>query len=424
MMPDNMNYIITRPSSPLQASVALPSSKSISNRLLILNALSRNNRPVENLSDCDDTRVLQTALAGGNSFDVHASGTAMRFLTAFCALTPGEWFLTGSERMKQRPIRLLVDALRQLGGDVTYDGEEGFPPLRVRGKALRGGKLSLPGNVSSQYLSALLMIAPCMEEGMTLHIEGKLISRPYIRLTVHLMAQYGVTVKWKGAILQVERQDYRPPEHIRVEPDWSAASYWYEMVSLSPPHSEVRLLGLQSGSMQGDSRGAELFSFLGVSTAFDEQGAILRHKSSHCGGLRYDFTNEPDLAQTFAVTCAATGIPFRFTGLQSLRIKETDRIDALRCELLKFGIPLLSSDGLLSWNGIRSGHPTPYPVVSTYKDHRMAMAFAPFALVRAGGLIINDIGVVEKSYPRFWDDLRSAGFHVRESISSPPFDIS
>ncbi|MDR2791904.1 MAG: 3-phosphoshikimate 1-carboxyvinyltransferase [Tannerellaceae bacterium] len=414
-----MNYIITKPSSPLRASITLPASKSISNRLLILNALSRNSRPVENLSDCDDTRVLQTALEGGNTFDVHAAGTAMRFLTAFCALTPGEWFLTGSERMKQRPIRILVEALRKLGGNISYAEKEGFPPLRIRGGALQGGELSLPGNVSSQYLSALLMVAPCMEQGMTLHIEGALISRPYIRMTLHLMAQYGVAVKWQGATLRVERQDYHPPEHISVEPDWSAASYWYEMVSLLPG-SEVRLTGLRHDSKQGDARGAELFAcFLGVSTTFDDQGVVLRHKPSRCGGLRYDFTNEPDLAQTFAVTCVASDIPFRFTGLQSLRIKETDRIDALRCELLKFGIPLLSSDGILSWNGTRSNHPTPYPVINTYKDHRMAMAFAPLALVRPGGLIITDIDVVEKSYPHFWDDLRAVGFRVRESIASP-----
>jgi 3-phosphoshikimate 1-carboxyvinyltransferase len=412
-----MNYIITRPDSPLRAAVSLPASKSISNRLLILNALSNNARPVINLADCDDTRVLSQALRGGYSFDVHAAGTAMRFLTAFCALTPGNWFLTGTQRMKQRPIRILVDALRSLGATVNYAEEEGFPPLLIQGGFLRGGELTLPGNVSSQYLSALLMIAPCMEQGLTLHIQDEVISRPYIHLTLHLMAQYGVDAHWGDNTIRVEPQTYRPPEYISVEPDWSAASYWYEMVSLYPG-SEIRLTGLTRDSVQGDAKSAELFAYLGVTTTFDQQGAILRHNGTWCKGLHYDFTDVPDLAQTFAVTCAAAGIPFRFSGLQSLRIKETDRVDAIRLELLKFGYPLISTYSLLSWNGIRSCYPLPYPVVHTYKDHRMAMAFAPLAIVRAGGLLLTDAAVVNKSYPHFWDHLRDVGFRVRESINT------
>jgi 3-phosphoshikimate 1-carboxyvinyltransferase len=410
-----MNYIITRPASPIKATITLPASKSISNRLLILNALSNNDRPIGNLADCDDTRVLREALSGGNSFDVHAAGTAMRFLTAFCALTPGKWFLTGTERMKQRPIGVLVDALRKLGGVVSYAEEEGYPPLYIEGGSLRGGELSLPGNVSSQYLSALLMIAPCMEQGLTLHIEGDIVSQPYIRLTLHLMSQYGVSADWINDTIRVNPQAYRPPESITVEPDWSAASYWYEMVSLYPG-SEIRLPCLQKNSVQGDAKCAELFGYVGAATTFEEEGIVIRYKASRCRGLHYDFTDEPDLTQTFAVTCAASGIPFRFSGLRSLRIKETDRVDAVRLELLKFGYPLISTYSVLSWNGVRTCHPLPYPIVHTYKDHRMAMAFAPLAIVRAGGLLLTDVGVVDKSYPHFWEDLRSVGFRVKESI--------
>lgn len=412
-----MNYIITRPLQPVQTDILLPPSKSISNRLLILNALSNNVCALSNLSACDDTQVLLQALRGGNSFDVHAAGTAMRFLTAFCALTPGSWFLTGSQRMKQRPIRILVDALRQLGANLTYAEEEGFPPLHIHGGSLKGGELALPGNVSSQYLSALLMIAPCMEQGLTLHIEGEIVSLPYIHLTLHLMARYGVSAQWNGNSLRVHPQTYRPPADFAVEPDWSAASYWYEIAALYP-QTQIRLHGLQPDSLQGDALGAELFAHLGVASSFDHQGLIIRHLPTRCSSFQYDFTHQPDLAQTFAVTCAAAEIPFRFSGLQSLRIKETDRVDALRQELLKFGYPLISSHSVLSWNGIRTGYPLPYPVVHTYKDHRMAMAFAPLAIVRAGGLLLTDAAVVDKSYPGFWEHLQNAGFNVRESITS------
>jgi 3-phosphoshikimate 1-carboxyvinyltransferase len=418
-----MNYIVTRPVNPIKADIVLPPSKSISNRLLILNALANHHGHPDNLAVCDDTRVLKKALDGGNSFDLHAAGTAMRFLSAFCALTPGEWFLTGSARMKQRPIAVLVDALRGLGASIDYVEQEGFPPLKIRGGLLTGGELTLPGDVSSQYLSALLMIAPKLQRGLTLHIQGDIVSLPYIDLTLHLLALYGIDAQWIEDGIRIDPQPFRPPSHISVEPDWSAASYWYEIVALLP-NSEIFLHGLKPDSPQGDSKCAEIFAHLGTATEFDPHGAFLRSRPSRCAALHYDFSQQPDLAQAVAATCAAANIPFRLAGLQTLRIKETDRIEALRRELLKFGFPLVAAPSILAWNGTRLFYPLPYPVVRTYKDHRMAMAFAPLVLVRAGGLILTDVAVVDKSYPQFWEHLASVGFRIKESESDDFMDFT
>ena len=405
-----MKYRITAPAL-LKASVKLPASKSICNRALILNALSYSPYDIQNLSDCDDTEVMVKALnSNERDFDIKAAGTAMRFLTAFLSKVVGEWTITGTERMKNRPIKILVDALNALGAKVEYMEKEGYPPLRIFGSALQGGEISLAGGVSSQYISALLMIAPLMENGLTLHLEGNIISMPYINLTLQLMAQYGVKAEWNGSTIKVRPQEYNPIP-FTVESDWSAASYWYAMMALSR-NAEIELLGLFKNSLQGDSTGAKLFAQLGVGTTFTERGVLLRRNGNSVKKLNYNFVNEPDLAQTFVVACVLMNTPFRFTGLQSLKIKETDRIEALKTELRKLGYLLTdSNDSILEWNGERC-EPEEHPVIATYEDHRMAMAFAPAALVRPEGIEIADPEVVSKSYPHFWEDLKAAGYSI------------
>lgn len=405
-----MKYRITAPAL-LKASVKLPASKSICNRALILNALSYSPYDIQNLSDCDDTEVMVKALnSNERDFDIKAAGTAMRFLTAFLSKVVGEWTITGTERMKNRPIKILVDALNALGAKVEYMEKEGYPPLRIFGSALQGGEISLAGGVSSQYISALLMIAPLMENGLTLHLEGNIISMPYINLTLQLMAQYGVKAEWNGSTIKVRPQEYNPIP-FTVESDWSAASYWYAMMALSR-NAEIELLGLFKNSLQGDSAGAKLFAQLGVGTTFTERGVLLRRNGNSVKKLNYNFVNEPYLAQTFVVACVLMNTPFRFTGLQSLKIKETDRIEALKTELRKLGYLLTdSNDSILEWNGERC-EPEEHPVIATYEDHRMAMAFAPAALVRPEGIEIADPEVVSKSYPHFWEDLKAAGYSI------------
>ena len=406
-----MNYVIHAPAASWKTSVQLPASKSICNRALILNALSYSPYEIQNLSDCDDTDVMVKALNSNDShFDVKAAGTAMRFLTAFLSKVVGEWTITGTERMKNRPICILVDALNAVGAKIEYLEKEGFPPLRIMGSALQGGEISLDGGVSSQYISALLMIAPLMERGLTLHLQGKVISKPYIHLTLQLMKQYGVESEWVGSTIKVAPQSYRPLPYT-VESDWSAASYWYEMMALSQ-QAEIDLKGLFKESLQGDAAGAKLFAQLGVATDYKAGGVVLRKNGNVCQKLIYDFVNEPDLAQTFVTTCAFMNIPFRFTGLQSLKIKETDRIEALKCELRKLGYVLTDTNGsILEWNGERC-EPEAHPVITTYEDHRMAMAFAPASLVLKEGIEIAHPEVVSKSYPHFWENLESAGFVV------------
>lgn len=407
-----MSYILKSPTL-LKASVHLPASKSICNRALILNALSYSPYDIQNLSDCDDTQVLVQALnSNERDFDIKAAGTAMRFLTAFLSKVVGEWTITGTERMKNRPIKILVDALNALGARVEYMEKEGYPPLRIFGSAMKGGEISLAGGVSSQYISALLMVAPLMENGLTLQLEGSIISKPYINLTLQLMEQFGVKANWNGQTIRVIPQEYTPIR-FTVESDWSAASYWYSMMALSRT-AEIELLGLFKNSLQGDAAGAKLFAQLGVSTTFTDRGVILKQTGNVTKKLNYNFVNEPDLAQTFVVTCVLLHIPFRFTGLQSLKIKETDRIEALKTELRKLGYLLTDSrDSILEWNGERCA-PDPHPVIATYEDHRMAMAFAPAALVYPEGIAIEDPEVVSKSYPRYWEDLKMAGFGIEK----------
>ena len=412
-------YTITRPQQ-LRTTVKLPASKSISNRALIIYALSDCSILPDNLSDCDDTEVIIRALREKpQTIDIGAAGTAMRFMTAYLAATnSGEHVITGTERMQHRPIGILVDALRRLGADITYMGEEGFPPLRIRGRQLEGGELEIEGNVSSQYISALLMIGPVLKGGLTLRLMGDIISRPYIDLTLWMMREFGADAEWTAIdTIEVKPKPYRARNYY-IENDWSAASYWYEMVALSPDDDvEVRLEGLMDGSKQGDSSVRYIFSLLGVKTKFRSRKSgvpttVTLTKNGHCvPRLEYDFVNSPDLAQTFVVACCMLGVPFHFTGLQTLKIKETDRIEALKNEMLKLGYAITDTNGCeLSWDGnapTLSSLPTP-PSIDTYNDHRMALAFAPVAL--SYPICINNPQVVTKSYPQFWDDLRQAGF--------------
>ncbi len=414
------------PGNQLRGRIVLPASKSISNRALLINALSGNTVPPGNLSDSDDTQVMLKGIAdsGELSVDIGAAGTAMRFLTAYLSVTPGEHVITGTERMKHRPIGILVDALRTLGAAIAYEGEEGFPPLHIVGHDnLEGGGLEVPGDVSSQYISALLMIAPTLRKGLRLTLAGQIASRPYIDMTIAMMSDFGAKVEWiSDNIIDVQPGTYRQRSY-HIESDWSAASYWYEMVALSPdPGAEVELVGLHRESLQGDSKVWQLFNELGVTSDYYEEPdgteiVRLRKTGNITCYFNHDFTHQPDLAQTFAVTCAMLDVPYRLSGLRSLRIKETDRIAALVKELGKI-VRVEGKDSELLWEGfynIDDIDLLPYEdfVFDTYDDHRMAMALAPVCLRTGGQIQINNPEVVSKSYPSFWNDLRKAGFNIK-----------
>ena len=438
-----MQYKILSPGS-VNSSIVLPSSKSISNRALAIGALAGSIASITNLSDCDDTEVMQRWLTERPStVDVGAAGTSMRFSTALLAVGQGEHVITGSERMKNRPIKILVDALRRLGADISYVEKEGYPPLRIVGKGgLSYGSVSLPGNVSSQYISALMMIGPYLKDGLILTLTDKVISLPYIEMTMSLMRQFGAKVYWdcssdesNGTVdesLESNSADDKSTESnviivepgryavksFNVESDWSAASYWYEMVALSSEgDARVLLPGLYEDSLQGDSKGREVFSLLGVKTEYTKDGVLLSKKTREVDTLEYDFVKMPDLAQTFVVTCCMMGVPFHFTGLESLKIKETDRIVALKNEMAKLGFDLEDrNDSELLWDGRRralTAEEYDSVAIDTYEDHRMAMAFAPVALVN-GSIRINNPHVVSKSYPRYWDNLLAAGFQLQQ----------
>jgi 3-phosphoshikimate 1-carboxyvinyltransferase len=411
-----MNYRIKAPEI-LNEEIHLPASKSISNRVLMLNYLCDHPKKIRNLSVCDDTGVMIEALYDDNrAVNIGAAGTAMRFLTAYFAVKSGTRTITGTERMRNRPIKILVDALRLSGAEIEYLDKEGFPPLRIKGQTLAGGHIRLDGGVSSQYISALLMIAPLMTNGLRLQLTGHVISEPYIKLTIQLMRMFGAVVFEEGQTFAVPPQPYSAVENFTVEPDWSAASYWYEMMALCKNRdARISLPGLSPDSLQGDASIVALFDRLGVKTAFTSSGVTLTKKERESNALlTFDFISMPDMAQTVAVTCAMLGIPFRFKGLQSLKIKETDRLEALKTELCKFGCPITVYDGnILEWNGQKSPS-AQAPVVATYEDHRMAMAFAPVAICRQEGVSVSDPEVVSKSYPSYWDDLQKAGFSIMD----------
>ena len=400
----------------LRAEVELPSSKSLSNRALLLAALSGPEATLDRPADCDDTRVVWHALHDRPfTVDILAAGTAMRFLTAYFALCPGEvHVLTGTERMRSRPIGVLVDALRALGASIDYEEREGYPPLRVEGRQLEGGEVAMQASVSSQYISALLMVAPILPDGLTLTLEGDVASMPYIHMTMALMAHFGAQPRWADErTIVVPATGYADCIAYAVEPDWSAASYWYELVALSPdPATRIVLKGLTAESLQGDSAIAGLFQSLGVRTTFTDEGAVLTKADAVTSIKEMNLEDCPDLAQTIVSTCAALHIPFRITGLHSLKIKETDRIAALQAEWAKMGVTM-GADGDSLWveaydSAAEAAAVAAVPTISTYDDHRMAMAFAPCAAL-VPGLGIAEPAVVSKSYPEYWDHLRHVG---------------
>ena len=387
-------YKITAPKLQ-KTMVSLPASKSISNRALIIYALSGGRQMPQNLSDCDDTKVILNALRYmPDVIDIKAAGTAMRFMTAYLSVMRGTHVLTGTARMKQRPIGILVDALRKLGADITYEGNEGYPPLRITGQDIEGGELEIEGNVSSQYISALLMIGPVLKKGLALKLTGDIISRPYIDLTLWMMREYGADAEWtSNDTITVKHKPYVNRDYV-IENDWSGASYWYEMLALNGDReAEVVLNGFQS------------------KTSGKPQNVTLKCNGRRVPKLEYDFVNSPDLAQTVIVTCAALDIPFYFKGLATLKIKETDRIEAMKREMRKLGYVLHDvNDSELYWDGERC-EPSMEEGIDTYNDHRMALSFAPFAM-KSGSLIINNPQVVTKSYPSFWQSLVDAGFGI------------
>ena len=394
----------------LPADIQLPASKSESNRALIIAALCKEKTTLTNLSEARDTQTMQRLLQSDEEvMDVLDAGTTMRFLTAYFAVTGQQKILTGTPRMQQRPVGILVDALRTLGAKIEYQKEDGFPPHKITGSfEQKTNKLSIRGDVSSQYISALLMTAPALPQGLELQLTGKIGSRPYIEMTLQLMERFGVKAEWNDTVIKVAPgQNYKANSY-QVESDWSGASYWLSQVALAEK-AEIILLGLRPDSLQGDIRILDIMGPVGVGHSW-EGGKLRLFKQEASMHIDVDFTHCPDLAQTVAVACAAKGISGSFTGLESLRIKETDRIAALQNELAKIGAKLTEpSEG--KWELIPSkGLPSGPVQVHTYDDHRMAMAFAPLACLLP--VIIEEPSVVNKSYPRYWENLESAGFKL------------
>ncbi|WP_333878301.1 3-phosphoshikimate 1-carboxyvinyltransferase [Flavobacterium sp.] len=399
-------------------------SKSETNRLLLLQALYPNLQ-LENTSNSDDSEVMSKALQNAQPVtrnpqlvDVHHAGTAMRFLTAYFAMQEEkEVVLTGSARMKERPIQILVDALRQLGAEIRYEEKEGFPPLRIKGKKISKSKVSLPAHVSSQYISALLLIAPKLEHGIELTLEGKITSVPYIQMTLGLLNEIGVKTSFTGNTIKVNPQPAtRNPQTITVESDWSSASYWYSIIALSEIGTDITLSSYKKNSLQGDSALVQIYKDFGVETIFENNSILLRKRNNPQPTTHnLQLNNSPDIAQTIAVTCFGLGLGCRLTGLHTLKIKETDRLEALKNELTKLGAVIsVTNDSLIleSYSPLLEGCPKDGVAIKTYQDHRMAMAFAPLALKVP--IVIEEAEVVSKSYPTFWDDLKSVGFTVSE----------
>jgi 3-phosphoshikimate 1-carboxyvinyltransferase len=395
--------------------LSITGSKSETNRILLLQALYPS-LTIENASVSDDSEVMQAALANPDAVvDVRHAGTAMRFLTAFFAQQPGrEVLLTGSPRMQDRPIALLVDALRRLGADIQYTdtGKEGFPPLQVKGKYLEGGKITIPANVSSQYITALLLVAPKMKNGLELVLEGTITSQPYIEMTLGLLQKAGIAASFKNKTITVPFVPDLASCHFIVESDWSSASYYYSIIALSPIGTSLAISSYHKNSLQGDAALQEIYMAFGVKTTFTEEALLLEKTIEHHGSaISLDLNKTPDIAQTIAVTCLGLGIGCTLTGLHTLTIKETDRLAALQTEMKKFdAVVEITPDTLMLEPASGKPGATAPVMVATYNDHRMAMAFAPLALLKP--LIIEDAEVVSKSYPQFWDDLKKLGFQV------------
>ena len=400
--------------SNLKSEIVITGSKSETNRLLLLQALYPN-LVLENISNSDDSEVMLKVLKNFQlpisdfHFDIHHAGTAMRFLTSFFAIQEGkEVVLTGSSRMKERPIQILVAALNQLGAEISYVEKEGFPPIKIKGKKILKNQVSLPANVSSQYISALLLIAPKLENGLELTLEGEITSVPYIKMTLALLNEIGVKTSFEKNVIKVNRLQTITSKLITVESDWSSASYWYSIVALSEIGTQITLTSYKKNSLQGDSILVEVYEDIGVNTIFNEDNSITIIKVESYKGvyLFRDLRDSPDIAQTLAVTCFGLGYEFELHGLHTLKIKETDRLVALHAELTKLGAEVsIDEDSIVV---LFSKKINKNVSIATYQDHRMAMAFAPLALKTS--IIIQNAEVVSKSYPTFWEDLKQVGF--------------
>lgn len=407
-----MKYRLKKYNNGLNNSILLESSKSESNRALIINALAKGDvANIHNLSNARDTQTMHRLLhMPTEEYDVKDAGTTMRFLTAYLAINGNDAIITGTDRMKQRPIGPLVDALRILGANIIYLEKDGYPPLKInRIKNQLSDQISIPGNISSQYISALLMIAPSLPNGLTVTLTTEVYSRPYIQMTLDLMNFFGVTATWTEDKISIASQDYSPTSYA-IEGDWSGASYWYGFLRLSSEQSQLTLPSIRENSSQGDKAIASIMKQMGVSTAFNSKGVHLKKINASENELCLDFRNCPDLAQTVMVAAAASGIHLKMTGLESLKIKETDRIEAMRNELKKIGADLTEATG--EWI-LKPSTQLPVAVfIDTYEDHRMAMAFAP--LCQLMDVTIDEPSVVNKSYPGFWDQVRSLGVEIEE----------
>ena len=411
-----MNLQLKKPQiSNFKSEISITGSKSETNRLLLLQALYPN-ICIENASNSDDSEVMLKVLSeskilnlSSQIFDIHHAGTAMRFLTAYFAIQEGkEIILTGSSRMKERPIQILVEALNQLGAEISYPENEGFPPIKITGKKITNNIVSLPANVSSQYISALLLIAPKLQNGLELTLVGKITSIPYIKMTLALLNEIGVVTSFEKNVIKVNKFQTINSKLITVESDWSSASYWYSAIALSKVGTSVTLSSFKQNGLQGDSILVEIYDDFGVETIFNDNNSItiIKKESYSIEYAEYNLQNSPDIAQTIAVTCLGLGFECHLTGLHTLKIKETDRLEALKTELTKLGAEVLVTDEsitILSSKGIKEN-----VRISTYQDHRMAMAFAPLAL--KAPIIIENAEVVSKSYPNFWEDLENFGF--------------
>lgn len=407
----NLVVVYSPPKGFVGGTVMLPASKSLSNRALIIKALCEGDVGIKNLSEADDTLTLARLLElAENSSDINAghTGTAMRFLTSYLATRPGIWHLTGSERMKQRPIAPLVSALEQLGAEISYLETTGFPPLKIKGKRLKGGKITVQSNISSQFISSLLLVAPIFDQGLEVTLEGRAVSTSYIKMTLGLMSQFGIQARWERNKITIPAEKYQAAD-ITIEPDWSAASYFYEILLLCQ-EGELFFPGLQKKSLQGDEIIWQWFEHMGINTRFTGTGAFAQKKGKYPEFVSFNFSENPDLAQTLALAFACSGIQGVFKGLETLPYKETDRVKALQNELDKIGFSLAPGQ-FGTWNLRKTGWP-PFPgriTFNTYNDHRMAMACAPLAL-KLGQIAIIDPKVVTKSFPGYWENLSKLGF--------------
>lgn len=410
-----MIYQLKKTDPTIVGDITLDGSKSISNRVLLINALCQDEGKVARLSTSKDTTTLQRLLTlNEGTYDAGAAGTTFRFMTAYLALQAGTQILTGSERMKQRPVGVLAEALNELGADIRFLEKPGYPPLSIGpGNFGAVDELRIPANISSQFISALLMIAPVLPNGLTLHLEGEIVSRPYIQMTLSLMSRFGIDATWVGPTIKIEKQAYQG-RNFTVEADWSAASYYYALAAFSKDLN-LHLGGLFENSLQGDSVLAEMMTQFGVETEYVADGVILtKGKPSSVDTFQWNFINCPDIAQTLAVICGGLGVNGYFTGLKTLKIKETDRVQALQNELKKVNVNFSETEARQGVScQVNGTAQLNEPVFATYEDHRMAMAFAPLAMF--GSISIEEPMVVVKSYPNFYEDFKQLGFII-ESV--------